>query len=1319
MANELSLKLTISDNGTLKLTEKSAKKLEKALQDTGVSAQTADRQLKGAARTSSNTTKNFSKMAQGVSGGLVPAYATLAAQVFAVSAAFQFLSEAANFKNLMAGQQAFGAITGVAYKTISTSLQEATEGQLKYAEAARAAAIGTAAGLTAAQLEEIGVAAKNVSLALGRDLTDSFNRLVRGITKAEPELLDELGIVLRLDPALRRYADALDKDVSALTAFERTQAVANETLTQAREKFAEMESAIDPSAFAVQQFVKAFDDLINKLKIGLATVAETVLPFFTRNIHALIGALTLFAIPIVKSILPSFTAMRTRLDESVASQKIRLEELQAEYNETALAAQNMANTQAKALAGATAQAQGAFASAGMDVPQAKRGSREGMAFILGASDAKGAKTNAAKILSGARAALNEEGVVTRGKLKGLNAAQLADLEDSYDKRLKATKDFDKKQFNIFDKGLARGKQGVAGFKSIVGNLFSFVSKGFGFLLSAVSKLFVFTSVISTGFLLKDLAKEFFNLSDGADSVSQSLSELEDQAVKAGEKAGILKDELTAIVEKRISAEFMTMEQRVVSLGNAVASVNFLSFNEQIRKLGQMELKLGKDNEEVQKFQAGLLGTAEKLGELDPAFKNLVDNVLTKTEVEEEDLKVMLKRQSVLQQQAVAVNQLSKTTEVYERVLDKFRKGAPELPFEAALKAQGPVIEQLTQQVDGMLREFEASVANSTRNIEQIPLTLAILKDTLRELEAAGSPGRFEIAFQVNVLEHKLKESKEHVEDEVKALDEIQARLKTEINLRDRLLQKQREFIHLGDAIQLNERQSVMLAGLGESFEARRAKTQIGVLAAQNKLFRAQEKEIIAQERFKSLAEGTSETEERRVKLAETRATFERETAELMLENAEAIQRNEIFRTNLAEKRNEFAQRELMARIIMSNLETDKRRTEAGLDIGRFGTLEERGEAQRTQQIDILGQRGSQETLALIEAQSRLSDLQAERARGNKNIREEDLTTQKAAIIEAQNRLNVTSDELEKLINVREITLDQLRLEEGSAVARNNRLSLSTRELEIQQRIHDLEKKMAVPFTDAQREEARGRIESLIELETQMKNVKKIAKGMEDGFTDAFVAILDGSKSAKQAFGDMAKAIIKMILEMVVRAMIMKFIINPLFGGFFKDGGVASPPKARAGGVFSDGKRSYQPGGISKGPESGYLVELHGTEAVVPLPDGKTIPAELTGRIQTPAPIVNIQTDTNAITNSFQAALSTIKAESPMAQPTVVPMPSTANGNGTNNVTVNVSMETGEATATEQQGPSMSQLGKTVAAAVQAELQHQKRPGGILSPYGAS
>jgi hypothetical protein len=40
--------------------------------------------------------------------------------------------------------------------------------------------------------------------------------------------------------------------------------------------------------------------------------------------------------------------------------------------------------------------------------------------------------------------------------------------------------------------------------------------------------------------------------------------------------------------------------------------------------------------------------------------------------------------------------------------------------------------------------------------------------------------------------------------------------------------------------------------------------------------------------------------------------------------------------------------------------------------------------------------------------------------------------------------------------------------------------------------------------------------------------------------------------------------------------------------------------------------SFGDGGIANGPSSGYLAELHGPEAVVPLPDGKTIPVRIEG-----------------------------------------------------------------------------------------------------------
>ena len=39
---------------------------------------------------------------------------------------------------------------------------------------------------------------------------------------------------------------------------------------------------------------------------------------------------------------------------------------------------------------------------------------------------------------------------------------------------------------------------------------------------------------------------------------------------------------------------------------------------------------------------------------------------------------------------------------------------------------------------------------------------------------------------------------------------------------------------------------------------------------------------------------------------------------------------------------------------------------------------------------------------------------------------------------------------------------------------------------------------------------------------------------------------------------------------------------------------------------------FADGGISTGPNSGYMTQLHGTEAVVPLPNGRSIPVEISG-----------------------------------------------------------------------------------------------------------
>jgi len=290
----------IGDDGTLKIFEGDTKKAGKAVDNLSRSEQTLNRNFKGASRQSSNQTKNFSKMAQGITGGLVPAYATLAANIFAIGAAFRFLQDAANYRILIQGQQEYANVTGESLSLITANLRAATGAQLSFAEAAQSAAIGRAAGLSSDQLSRLGKVAKNASVALGRDLTDSFNRLVRGAVKAEPELLDELGIILRLETATKKYAQEIGKSAQSLNIFEKSQAVVNEVLTQGEEKFGEFNTELN----AFNQLAVAFDDLINKIKMGLTGVAEFLAKTLSKNVVALAGSFALLGSGILRAITP-------------------------------------------------------------------------------------------------------------------------------------------------------------------------------------------------------------------------------------------------------------------------------------------------------------------------------------------------------------------------------------------------------------------------------------------------------------------------------------------------------------------------------------------------------------------------------------------------------------------------------------------------------------------------------------------------------------------------------------------------------------------------------------------------------------------------------------------------------------------------------------------------------------------------------------------------------------------------------------------------------------------------------------------------------
>jgi len=316
MANKNEIRIPIKVDGKeLLLTKKQAEKLGKQLDKAGTSAHTADRRLKGAAQASSNTTKNFSKMAQGVSGGLVPAYATLAAQMFALGAVFRGLQQAADFRVLNEGMRAFAANSGIMVKSLSKNLQEATGYQIDFRQAAQSSQIMLAAGFSEEQMGKLAKAAKGASTALGRDFEDSFNRLVRGVTKAEPELLDELGIILRLEPATKKYANQMKKSAKDLTTFEKSQAVLNEVLIQAEEKYGAVGDAVPVNQF--NKLIATFIDLKDKAMQFITPVAEVLAGFFTDNIKSAVAILGIFVSTLLKSVLPAFDQLSEKIDNSM------------------------------------------------------------------------------------------------------------------------------------------------------------------------------------------------------------------------------------------------------------------------------------------------------------------------------------------------------------------------------------------------------------------------------------------------------------------------------------------------------------------------------------------------------------------------------------------------------------------------------------------------------------------------------------------------------------------------------------------------------------------------------------------------------------------------------------------------------------------------------------------------------------------------------------------------------------------------------------------------------------------------------------------
>ena len=285
----------------------------------------------GQARASGGTGaagRDFANQAQGL-GGLVRLYATYAANLFAVSAAFGALREAMDTTMMIRGLDQLGAASGVAMGGLAKQFAQASDGAISLREAMEATAKATTSGLSSKQFLELGMVAKGASQALGVNMSDAVSRLTRGITKLEPELLDELGIFTKVGKATEDYARSVGKSAASLTDFERRQAFANAVLEEGKQKFREIAQESNP----YDKLLASLKNVAQGILESINSIVGPIAKLFANNTELIGLAIAAAALKITQQAMPALSQWRKGLADAAQDAAKRASEINTSFGE--------------------------------------------------------------------------------------------------------------------------------------------------------------------------------------------------------------------------------------------------------------------------------------------------------------------------------------------------------------------------------------------------------------------------------------------------------------------------------------------------------------------------------------------------------------------------------------------------------------------------------------------------------------------------------------------------------------------------------------------------------------------------------------------------------------------------------------------------------------------------------------------------------------------------------------------------------------------------------------------------------------------------
>ena len=260
---------------TMIRTAKEARGLGEAFEKTGKQSEKANRALSNSGSHAQGATREFSKLAR-AGGSLSIAYAMVAANVFAIKSAWDYVAKGDALTRMEKASNSLAATSGVVLNDMVKMIQEVSGFSVDYETAMRTAAASTIYGFDTKTIENFTKIARGAAQVMGGDMTDLMNRLVKGTAKQERELLDELGIMVRVDKAQEDYAASLGKTVTQLTALEKQQAFANGVVKNGLDLYGQLGEELS-DATPIEKATAAVSNMTRELSQWIALTATPLI----------------------------------------------------------------------------------------------------------------------------------------------------------------------------------------------------------------------------------------------------------------------------------------------------------------------------------------------------------------------------------------------------------------------------------------------------------------------------------------------------------------------------------------------------------------------------------------------------------------------------------------------------------------------------------------------------------------------------------------------------------------------------------------------------------------------------------------------------------------------------------------------------------------------------------------------------------------------------------------------------------------------------------------------------------------------------------